>query len=96
MDYGDFKLLAALGAWFGVDAPPLLLLSSELKLSSVLPGSQGSAPCLSETAPLAVDCRHHFKPSFDHLFNKAQLEGMKCVQCVSVNPANYFDRRRAR
>ena len=30
MGYGDFKLLAALGAWFGVDALPRLLLSASL------------------------------------------------------------------
>ncbi|MGB3435944.1 prepilin peptidase [Achromobacter sp.] len=30
MGYGDFKLLAALGAWFGVEALPTLLLSASL------------------------------------------------------------------
>lgn len=30
MGYGDFKLLAALGAWFGVDALPMLLLGASL------------------------------------------------------------------
>ncbi len=30
MGYGDFKLLAALGAWFGMDALPTLLLSASL------------------------------------------------------------------
>lgn len=30
MGYGDFKLLAALGAWFGVEALPMVLLSASL------------------------------------------------------------------
>ena len=30
MGYGDFKLLAALGAWFGVGALPMLLLAASL------------------------------------------------------------------
>lgn len=30
MGYGDFKLLAALGAWFGAEALPMLLLSASL------------------------------------------------------------------
>lgn len=30
MGYGDFKLLAALGAWFGIEALPVLLLSASL------------------------------------------------------------------
>ncbi|CAB5516113.1 Type 4 prepilin-like proteins leader peptide-processing enzyme [Achromobacter anxifer] len=30
MGYGDFKLLAALGAWFGLEALPTLLLSASL------------------------------------------------------------------
>lgn len=30
MGHGDFKLLAALGAWFGVEALPMLLLSASL------------------------------------------------------------------
>ena len=30
MGYGDFKLLAALGAWFGWQAIPLMLLLSSL------------------------------------------------------------------
>ncbi len=28
MGYGDFKLMAALGAWFGVSAVPFLILFS--------------------------------------------------------------------
>ncbi|WMD18769.1 A24 family peptidase [Achromobacter seleniivolatilans] len=30
MGYGDFKLLAALGAWFGVESLPMLLLAASL------------------------------------------------------------------
>ncbi|MGY6268402.1 prepilin peptidase [Achromobacter denitrificans] len=30
MGYGDFKLLAALGAWFGIEALPVLLLGASL------------------------------------------------------------------
>ena len=30
MGYGDFKLLAALGAWFGLSAPPTIVLLSSL------------------------------------------------------------------
>ena len=30
MGHGDFKLLAALGAWFGIEALPMLLLSASL------------------------------------------------------------------
>ncbi|MNI42581.1 Type 4 prepilin-like proteins leader peptide-processing enzyme [compost metagenome] len=30
MGYGDFKLLAALGAWFGAESLPMLLLAASL------------------------------------------------------------------
>ncbi|KAG1386594.1 hypothetical protein G6F59_016786 [Rhizopus arrhizus] len=30
MGYGDFKLLAALGAWFGIESLPMVLLAAWL------------------------------------------------------------------
>ena len=59
MGYGDFKLLAALGAWFGVGALPMLLLAASL--AGVLVGgtmtlagrARRGQPCLSAYLALA-------------------------------------------
>ena len=59
MGYGDFKLLAALGAWFGWQALPQLLMTAAVSglvyaLYLVLAGRQSSANAIPFGPFLAV------------------------------------------